>query len=706
MIFLRKVNLFLTTLCLFLRKIFHHLQKNICFLCHETIFLYFCNDMKKTTVILLLFALYGYLCKAEVRLPQIFQSGMVLQRGTNIPVWGQADAFEMITVTLNKKTRITQADANGHWRLDLPAMKAGGPYTLEVRSEREDGREINNEQFTINNSNNFQLSTFNFQLIITNVMIGDVWLCSGQSNMETTLERVSPQYPEELDDSNSMVRLFHVPYQTDVHNPSADLRPTQWKTLNRQNAWKFSAIGYFLGKQLQREKGVAQGVIESAWGGTPIEAWIAADSIAKYYPVMYRQTQLCQDDEYVKTQQHAASLANQCWQALLDKNDPGVGRYTKVDYDDSLWTIADQYNLMPGTQEWIGSLWLRQHINIDEEHAGKPAQLLLGTLYDSDITYINNVMVGSTGYQYPPRRYQVPEGVLHKGDNVLCIRFVNKSGIPYFYKEKPYKLVFSQDDILPLGNQWKVQKGVEMPPNPSNGINLQYQPSTLFNGMISPLAPFALAGVVWYQGESNADSGTANEYASLLRLMMANWRQAFQRTELPFVIVQLANYRDPSPEPQHTGWSVVREAQRVVASEDAHAELAVTIDKGETVDIHPLRKKDVAERVALAFERLLWNKRVSLSPEVTEIAAEDGSVVCTLSQPLLKDGPLYEFEVAGPDGKYINAEAEGRGDRIVIRSPLANPVSIRYAWKNNPIRANVYGRNGLPMSPIELKMKE
>ena len=666
--------------------------------------LYFCGVMKKTFILLCVLVCYVTYSYAEIRLPQIFQNGMVLQRGMPIPVWGWADPQENVVVTLNKKTCTATADANGYWRVDLPAMKAGGPYTLEVRSKMEEGREINNEQLTINNSNNFQLSTFNFQLIITNVMIGDVWLCSGQSNMETTLERVSPQYPEELDDSNSMVRLFHVPYQTDTHGPSPDLRQAEWKTLNRENAWKFSAIGYFLGKQLQREKGVAQGIIESAWGGTPVEAWIAADTLALHYPAMYLQTQLFQNDTFVKAQQQAAALANYRWQELLDKNDPGMGQYTRLDFDDASWPVADQDNLLPDRGEWIGSLWLRQHIILNKEHAGRAARLLLGTLYDSDVTYVNGVQVGSTGYQYPPRRYQVSEGLLREGDNVITVRFINKSGKPYFYKEKPYQLVFGKDDVLPLGKQWKRQWGVEMPRNISQGIDLQYQPSTLFNGMISPLAPFAVAGVVWYQGESNADTDTACEYAPLLRLMMANWRQAFQRPDLPFVIVQMANYREPSSEPQHTGWSVVREAQRAVASEDAYAELAVTIDLGETVDIHPLRKKDVAERVALAFEKLLWNKRVTLSPEVTKIAAENGSVVCTLSQPLSKDGPLYEFEVAGPDGKYVNAEAEGRGDRIVIRSPLANPVSIRYAWKNNPIRANVYGRNGLPMSPIELKI--
>lgn len=638
---------------------------------------YFCATMRKKFVLICILALGFTLCKAEVRLTQIFQSGMVLQRGTIIPVWGTANPHEIITISLNRKTFKTIADTNGHWRVDIPSMKAGGPYELVVRGEASETK-------------------------LTDVWLGDVWLCSGQSNTETTLERVSPQYPDELNDSNSMVRLFHVPYQTNTHKPSADLRPASWQPLNRENSWRFSAIGYFMGKQLQREKGVAQGIIESAWGGTPIEAWIAADTLALHYPTLYRKTQLYQDDAYVESQQRATNLANQRWREILDASDPGVGLYTNLDYDDSQWDEANQFDLKL-KQGYIGSIWLRQHINISKEHAGRPAKLLLGTLYDSDVTYINGTQVGTTGYQYPPRRYEVPEGLLREGDNVITVRFINMSGTPYFGKEKPYQLVFGKDDIQPLDQQWKIQAGVEMPPIISQPITLNTQPSTLFNGMISPLAPFAVAGVVWYQGETNADfMEQANEYASMLRLLIANWRQAFQRPQMPFVIVQLANFMEPSEQPQHTGWSVIREAQRVVAKEDEHAALAVTIDLGEKVDIHPLRKKEVASRIAAAFEHLLWKPRTELSTEIISTTVDSGSVVCTLSQSLLNDGALYEFEVAGADGQYVNAEAQGSGSRITIKSPVAHPASVRYAWKNNPQRANVYGKNGLPMSPCQI----
>ena len=646
----------------------------------------FASVMRKTAIILFALLMGAVVGNAKVRLPQVFQSGMVLQRGTSVPVWGQADAGETVVVKLNKKTATAVADASGKWRVDLPAMKAGGPYVLEVRGERLEVRDEKPDA-----------------ILLTDVWLGDVWLCTGQSNMETTLERVSPQYPDELNDSNAMVRLFHVQYQTDPHQPSADLRPTSWKKLNRENAWRFSSIGYFLGKQLQREKGVAQGIIESAWGGTPIEAWIAADTLKKHFPMHYKQMQLYQNDEYVAAQQRAAGQAEQQWQKILNANDPGLGKYTELNYDDSGWKEVNQYNLS-SKREWIGSLWLRQHIHIDAQHAGKKAQLLLGTLYDCDYTYINGKLVGNTGYQYPPRRYQVPEGLLREGDNVITVRFINKSGMPHFIKEKPYKFVFGEGDEQPIGEKWLLCEGAEMPRAIGMGVSLQNQPSTLFNGMIHPLAPFAVAGVVWYQGESNTGMHQAVEYAPMLRLLMANWRQAFERPQMPFVIVQLANYMAFVERPQDTGWSRVREAQRIVAAEDPYSELALTIDLGETVDIHPLRKKEVAERIALNFERLVYGKKVQLAPQVLSSEITDGKVILTLDQTMMP-GSLKFFELADEKGAFCNVEATANGNQIIIISPMEKPTAVRYAWKDNPLGVNVYGvQNHLPLSPFECKL--
>ena len=644
--------------------------------------------MRKASFLLFALLVSAVVGNAKVRLPQIFQSGMVLQRGTSVPVWGQADAGETVVVKLNKKSATAVADASGHWRVDLPAMKAGGPYVMSIESKT---------------NHTSHLSPLSSHIELSDVWLGDVWLCTGQSNMETTLERVSPQYPDELNDSNALVRLFHVQYQTDTHGPSADLRPTSWKRLNRENAWRFSSIGYFLGKQLQREKGVAQGIIESAWGGTPIEAWIAADTLAKHFPLYYKQMQLYQNDDYVAAQQKAGAQAEQQWQKILNDNDPGLGKYTELSFDDKDWTEVNQYRLS-SKREWIGSLWLRQHIHIDAKHAGKKAQLLLGTLYDCDYTYINGQLVGNTGYQYPPRRYQVPEGLLREGDNVITVRFVNKNGMPYFVKEKPYKFVFGKGDEQPIGEKWLLREGAEMPRSIGMGVSLQNQPSTLFNGMIHPMAPFAVAGVVWYQGESNTGMRQAEEYAPMLRLLMANWRQAFERPQMPFVIVQLANYMAPSVQPQNTGWSRVREAQRLVATEDPYTELALTIDLGETVDIHPLRKKEVAQRVALNFERLVYGKKVQLAPQVLKAETQDGKVVLTLDQAMQPCAVKY-FELADEKGVFSNVEAVASGSQIVITSPVSGPTAVRYAWKDNPLGVNAYGVNGLPLSPFEIRLK-
>lgn len=307
--------------------------------------------------------------EAKITMPQLFQSGMVMQRGKAIPVWGKADAGETVTIRFNKKEYTTNADSDGRWRVDLPKMKAGGPYQMSV-----------NEQ------------------TIDNIMIGDVWLLSGQSNIDVHIERVYPQYTTEVDNyENTNIRLFRVQNETSTHGVKDDIRPTSinWKPLNKQNAWPFSAVGYFLGKKMFEKNKVAQGIIVNSWGGTPIEAWISEDSLKTDYPMLIKKIQMYQNDNYVRAQMQANGAASQQWDAILNQNDPG---YADAACDDSQWTSINQNNWMwRGT----GSVWLRQHITIDKKHAGKPARLLLGTLFDQDITYLNGKEIGHTYYQYP-----------------------------------------------------------------------------------------------------------------------------------------------------------------------------------------------------------------------------------------------------------------------------------------------------------------
>lgn len=638
---------------------------------------------------------------AKITLPQLFQSGMVLQRGKPVPIWGKANAGEQVVISWQKKQYTATADADGRWRIDLPKMKAGGPYTLEVKSE-----EVNSEK-----------------LVIEDVMVGDVWLLSGQSNIDVTIERVYPQYVDEIENFNiPQVRLFRVQNATNTHGVQDDIRHTSinWKPLTKQNAWLFSAVGSFLGKRMWEKNKVAQGIIVNSWGGTPIEAWISADSLMKDYPMLIKRLAFYQNDKYLRAQSQANAEANNRWQELLDKTD-NVLEYPLPSYQDSNWQTIDQNNW-----NWrgTGSVWLRQHIYINKEHAGKPARLLLGTLFDQDITYLNGKEIGHTYYQYPPRRYDIPEGLLREGDNVIAVRFINKYGAVHFIPEKPYLIAFGDDrfsqnpmpkDVIPLDRMWKMHVGVEMPNCPSADVSMQNQPTTLYNAVLYPLAPYAINGVVWYQGESN--TGNPAPYADYLKKLMGCWRDRWQE-QLPFCIVQLANYDGrqqtgnprpivPESNPVNSSWARLREAQRLTAKDDARAELAVINDLGETVDIHPLRKKEVAERVGLCFDRLIYNNKVKLSPEVISTEVQGDRVLLTLDQPV-QAGTLFDFELAGSDGRFMNVEATAEGNRITILSPshllTSSPQKLRYAWKDNPTRANVRSLSGLPMSSFEIKL--
>ena len=649
--------------------------------------------MKKLTFLWIAALACSLQLNAKVTMPQLFQNGMVLQRNKPIPVWGKADAGEAVVVTLNKKKVETTADNDGRWRVDLPKMKAGGPFELQVND-----------------------------VTISDVLIGDVWLLSGQSNIDVTIERVYPNYTDEIDNfSLDKVRLFRVQNETSTHGVKDDIRPTSinWKPLTKQNAWLFSAVGSFLGKRMFEKTGVAQGVIVNSWGGTPIEAWISVDSLMKDYPMLIKRLAFYQNDQYVRAQAQANNEANKRWSELLDNVD-GVQAYHLSTYKDDDWKTIDQNNW---TWRGTGSVWLRQHITIDKEHAGKPARLLLGTLYDQDVTFLNGKRIGSTGYQYPPRRYDIPEGLLQEGDNVIAIRFINKGGAVHFIPEKPYMLCFGDDrlsqnpmpkDVIPLSPSWKFHLGAEMPPCPGGDVSLQNIPTTLYNAVLYPLAPYAISGIVWYQGESN--TGNPRPYERYLTTMINNWRALWQQPQLPFVVVQLANYDGrqqtgmPSPivyqaEPANSNWAQLREAQRQVAKKMDYVELASAIDLGETVDIHPLRKREVAERIGLCFDRTVYNnKKVRLMPEVVSTRVDGTTITLTFDQPLRPNAALYEFEVAGSDGRFSNAEARAEGNTIVITSPTAQPARVRHAWKDNPQRLNAYAESGLPVGPFELKL--
>ena len=621
---------------------------------------------------------------AAIRMHRLFSDGLVLQRNMEVPVWGWSEPGQIVNVCLQsvegkaKKTPITYtatADASGKWQVRLPAMRPMGPLTLQVSSGE-------------------------VKFVINDVWVGDVWVCSGQSNIDTNIERVYPQYPEEIDqDSTTRVRLFKVENEAVLRGPSSHLLSSGWKILSKKNAWRFSALGYFLGKQMEEKTGVVQGIIQCSWGGTPIESWIPRDSVARFDKRMADEALFYEDAKVRDAAKEANQLAANRWNELLDQLDPGVSeKWIAAEFDDSGWERAQQYRLPVGRVN--GSFWMRQHIHIDAAHAGQEALLLLGTLVDADFTYLNGKLVGQTGYQYPPRRYNIPKGLLREGDNVITVRFVNHGAAPKFVEDKPYLIRWADGTTLPLSQEWLVHQGVTMPNQPSMPTGFQNMAAAAYNGMLFPLAPYAVAGMVWYQGESN--TGRTKVYEAQLRSLMQDWRKQFLQPNLPFVIVQLANFMAPNPEPQETGWAELRESQRRAALSDPHAELAVAIDLGEANDIHPLRKKELAERVVLAFDKLVFGKHVSLSPQpLLAKAAGDGTIVVTFDQPVTA---TQGFEIADAEGPFRNVRCEARGSQVIVYGQGAR---LRYAWKNNPIEADCRAQKSLlPATPFEIPITE
>jgi len=619
------------------------------------------------------------MAEAEVVPARLFQDGMVLQRNQPIKVWGKADGGEKVSVSFKGKKYTATADASGHWMVTMPQQKAGGPYVMTIGQQK-----------------------------IEDVMVGDVWLCSGQSNIDVDIEWVYPYYTKDIDSYKSdRVRIFKVPIVPTKQHPD-DIAPAKWQHTNKETAWRFSALGYFLGQRMERETGVAQGVIECCLGGSPIQSWISLDSIKAFPSDYYSNYQLFTDSAYIAAQSKANQVADHVWNNELNSNDPGVGRYERADLDDSQWRRVDIYNdnwAMEGEEPVTGSLWLRQHIMVDAAHAGKPATLHLGNIYDMDRTYINGREVGVTYFQYPPRRYQVPAGVLKEGDNVVTMRVIVKNGPAYFYKNKAHKLQFADGLELALSTNWLTHKGYNIKVGPLGGkVDTQNQAAMLYNGMLKPLAPFGVSGVVWYQGESN--TLRPEEYVNMLKLMMNNWRSLWQRKDMPFCVVQLANFMEPSDEPQETGWAGLRESQRQVCRDDANASLAVAIDLGDESDIHPYRKRDVAERCALALDNMVFGKNHALSAEPTEANKRGNKVEVTLNQPMQNCTAVGDVELLGTDGEYHNAHASVNGHVLTISTDgIANPRAVRYAWKNNPVKANLKGINGLPASPFQIDIK-
>lgn len=521
---------------------------------------------------LLLYACCSFGLSAKVTLPALVSDGMVLQREVPLKIWGTASPGEKVNLTFMKKQYHTVADEAGDWSIGLPALKAGGPYSMTVND-----------------------------ISVKDILVGDVFLCSGQSNMELTVNRVMDKYAQEITQyENSSIRYVKVPYAYDFSHPLNDLQAVKWQPMTQEYVQSFSALCYFFSKLLEEKTGVPVGIINSSWGGTPIEAWISEEGL-KDFPAYVNQKTLYEDAVLVDQIKKTEQLHQLAWNKQLYRSDAGL--YGEIpwyaeSYNDTDWEWVDMFS-----DNWAlrngcplnGTHWFRKEFVVPDGWAGKDAVLRLGCMVDADSVYVNGHFVGSVSYQYPPRIYQVPAKYLKEGKNQLTVRLFSYGSCPSFVKEKPYKLLCGNQEIN-LEGRWKHKIGTVMPPSPSSTA-FHYTPVGLYNGMIHPLQHYVFKGVVWYQGESNVDRW--REYSSLLTAMIADWRALFQNKNLPFYVVELADFLAPN-DPGRAAWAELRKQQAKAAQENTHVTLIRNSDTGEWNDIHPLDKKTPATRLVNA----------------------------------------------------------------------------------------------------------
>ncbi|MDR2913868.1 MAG: sialate O-acetylesterase [Tannerella sp.] len=635
--------------------------------------------MGKAAFILMLCFGCTFLCRAEVKLPALISNGIVLQRDQPIVVWGTADKEEPVEVSFMRKKYKTTADIDGNWKVTLPPVKAGGPYIM-----------------TIND------------IEINDILIGDVWLCSGQSNMELPIRRVLDLYADEVKDyANPMIRYIKTPTAYSYHEPQSDVPSVTWMPLTPDYVFSYSALCYFFARDLYEKIKVPIGIINSSVGGSPIESWISEEGL-KAFPHYIHDRDLHRSDAYIRNAAKLDWERRSLWNQIVYKEDRGLHEkpaWYESAFDDTNWEKTDLNNKdwsIDGLSFVNGTFWFRKDFVLDGSLTGTDAILRLGCITDADSVFINGVFVGTTSYQYPPRIYTVPKDLLKQGRNNITIRLFSYSGRAEFVDDKPYKLIV-RDHEIDLSEEWKYKPGVRMPAY--QGVpTTQQKPTGFYNGMIAPLENLAFTGVIWYQGESNAER--YHEYSDLLSSLIDDWRGLFKKPELPFFIVQLPNFMKQSLSPSDGHWANMRESQRKVVATVPNTGLIVTIDLGEWNDIHPLNKKDIGLRLSLQAQKMVYGRNVTADgPVYQSMEIQDNRIVLSFkdgTDDLIWSDQLKGFAIAGKDRVFKWANAKTEGSKVIVwNDEIAEPLRVRYAWADNPGELNFRNKAGLPASPFE-----
>lgn len=648
--------------------------------------------MRRTVMLLALFLALVSCARAEERLAKLFTDNMVLQRDLKIPVWGWADAGTKVTIKIKDQEATATADEKGLWKAELKPMEAGGPFEMTVAGKN--------------------------TVTLKNILVGDVWICSGQSNMEWGMWGTKNS-KEEIDAAKfPQIRLFTV-QKAISPTPKDDCNAAAWAECSPESVGGFSAVGFFFGRHLNQNVKVPIGLIHTSWGGTPAEAWTSKEALAKLpdYQGAMEALDKSADNLPALMKEYEGKLDE--WRKAVEAADPGTKNpdkaWFKPETDTAAWKAIDLPNHWEkaGLPDFDGVVWFRKEVDVPAEWAGKELELNLGPIDDADITWFNGAKVGSMDVWNAVRKYKVPGELVKAGKNMLAVRVLDTGGPGGIYgKPEQLSLVLpGTADAKPvsLAGAWTFTPGMNLKdiparPAPPPAINNQNAPTALYNAMISPLLPYAIKGAIWYQGESNA--GRAFQYRSLFPAMITDWRTRWGQGNFPFFFVQLANFMGAKPEPGESAWAELREAQRMTLSLP-NSGMAVIIDIGEAGDIHPKNKQDVGLRLALAARGVAYGEKIEFSgPSYKEMKIEDGKIRLTFEHlgtglEAKGGGPLKSFAIAGEDKIFVWADAKIDGETVVVSSEkVAKPVAVRYAWADNPEGCNLYNKEGLPASPF------
>ncbi len=637
--------------------------------------------MKFKFILLKITIFISIVLNAQIKLPSIISNGMILQRDKPINIWGWASASEKIKLLFGNKVFKTTTNILGKWKIILPAQKAGGVHQFKFIGKNE--------------------------IVINDILFGDVYFCSGQSNMVHQLNIHDVLYANEIAKANDNdIRQFLIPTQTSLTRAIDSLPTIIWKKAVKDDVRSFSAVAYFYAKKLHDIYNIPIGIINASVGGTPIESWISENGFEKF-PAILNTIQKNKDTAFVNSTNRKANTTPPT--PLQNEGLLQNPKWYEINYVPKNWKniAVPGYWEDQGIKELNGIVWYRKEINISNYSIDKKAKLFLGRIVDADVVYINGIKIGNTSYMYPQRRYNISNNILKEGKNTIVVSVTNNTNKGGFVPDKPYYLTI-ENDTIDLTGYWQYKVGEVFLPtfiNNTNNIVFQNQPTALFNAMVAPVINYNIKGFVWYQGESNTTK--FEEYTNLQIAQINNWRNLWQQNDLPFLYVQLPNYMDVNYLPNESQWANFREAQAKVTSVE-NTGMAVTIDLGEWNDIHPDNKKTVGDRLALLAQNIIYNEKHKVcNGPVFESQKINGNKIIlnfkNIGTGLISndDEDLRWFAIAGADKKFVWAKTIIENNTIIVwNETIANPLYVRFAWADNPDNVNFYNREQLPAMPF------